>query len=74
MGWLCALGPHRQITTLSWGPNLIFVPLPSIPEVFPQYRGLFPTHRGCESLLLSLISVGSLQAVLPLSDQHPCAP
>lgn len=46
MGWLCALGPHRQITTLSWGPNLIFVPLPNIPEVFPQYGGAFSYPQG----------------------------
>lgn len=66
MGWLGALGCPRQITALSCGPNLIFVP--SSLEVFPQHKGILLTHRGPESLLLSLTLVGFLQAVLPLAN------
>lgn len=54
-------------TPLSAGPSSS-LSLPLIPEVFPQYRGLFPTHGGCVSLLLGVILAGFLQAVLPLAN------
>lgn len=73
MGWLGAPGCPRQITALSSGPNLIFVP--SNLEVFPQHEGILLTHRGPESLLMSLTLVGSLQVVCYLwqISYHLCA-